>query len=250
MDRGAFSSTSSWWATSTTEVVRRIIEQIARGRLASFLAVLKRFGAGNPGPLSFPRPGWTLALDLPVGTEGLGPRCSTQLDDQVASAGGRVYLAKDSRLSPTAFRAMYPGVDRVADGTGPGGPRRRPPLRPGSPPRTVPAIDRLPPGSRVGRATANLAGKRPGHRTAPASTSPAASSPPRTKEDRRDRRHRKAAIGPRPRGILRDCPGGGGRVGPRAMCDGGPGRSPGSHASIRRSEAPGRRGRGGRSGGL
>jgi decaprenylphospho-beta-D-ribofuranose 2-oxidase len=94
-----------------TEVVRRIIEQIARARLASFLAVLKRFGPGDRGPLSFPRAGWTLALDLPAGTAGLGLLLD-QLDDQVAAAGGRVYLAKDSRLSPAAFRAMYPGVDR------------------------------------------------------------------------------------------------------------------------------------------
>ncbi len=94
-----------------TEVVRRIIEQIAGVRLASFLAVLKRFGPASPGPLSFPRSGWTLALDLPVGSAGLGPLLD-RLDDQVAAVGGRVYLAKDSRLSADAFRSMYPGVDR------------------------------------------------------------------------------------------------------------------------------------------
>jgi decaprenylphospho-beta-D-ribofuranose 2-oxidase len=92
------------------EAVRRVIERIAAVRLASFLAVLKRFGPGDPGPLSFPLPGWTLALDLPVGHHDLD-RLLDDLDDEVISAGGRVYLAKDSRVSPAAFRSMYPRLD-------------------------------------------------------------------------------------------------------------------------------------------
>ena len=57
----------------------------------SCLNVLKRFGEGNPSPLSFPMPGWTLTVDLPI-EHGLDKLCDA-LDAEVAGAGGRVYLA-------------------------------------------------------------------------------------------------------------------------------------------------------------
>ena len=72
----------------------------------SFLTVLKRLGKGNPSPLSFPIPGWTLAADFPASVPGLY-EVLDRIDDEVASAGGRVYLAKDSRQSARTFKKSY-----------------------------------------------------------------------------------------------------------------------------------------------
>ncbi|WP_030687566.1 FAD-binding oxidoreductase [Streptomyces globisporus] len=92
------------------DALRRIVRRIADRGLPAFPAVLKRFGAGGPGPLSFPLPGWALALGLPTGLPGLG-RFLDALDEEVAGAGGRVDLAEDSRVRPETLAAMYPRID-------------------------------------------------------------------------------------------------------------------------------------------
>jgi decaprenylphospho-beta-D-ribofuranose 2-oxidase len=91
--------------------LRRILERISVARAPSFVTVLKRFGPGDDGYLSFPTPGWTLALDFPARTPSLAGLLR-RLDEDVLAAGGRVYLAKDSRVSPDVLGDMYP---RLAD---------------------------------------------------------------------------------------------------------------------------------------
>jgi decaprenylphospho-beta-D-ribofuranose 2-oxidase len=92
------------------DALRRVVERLAGSGTPSFLSVLKRFGAANDGPLSFPTPGWTLTLDLPAASHGLAPLLHG-LDDVVLGAGGRHYLAKDAHATPEAIRRGYPRLD-------------------------------------------------------------------------------------------------------------------------------------------
>ncbi|MEY2959916.1 MAG: hypothetical protein RLZZ01_2484 [Actinomycetota bacterium] len=92
------------------EVLRRIVERFSVERLPIFLVVLKRFGPGNPAPLSFPMSGWQLAVDVGARHEGLADLLR-EFDELVLAAGGRHYLAKDFHADPTVIRRGYPRLD-------------------------------------------------------------------------------------------------------------------------------------------
>jgi decaprenylphospho-beta-D-ribofuranose 2-oxidase len=92
------------------EALRRVVTRLAESGTPSFLSVLKRFGASNPAPLSFPAPGWTLTLDIPAAVDDLAELLA-ELDEVVLDAGGRHYLAKDAVATPEAIRRGYPRLD-------------------------------------------------------------------------------------------------------------------------------------------
>jgi FAD/FMN-containing dehydrogenase len=81
-----------------------LIEVLAQSGACSFLTVIKDCGPEGEGLLSFPRPGMSIALDIPI-------RADTQavvnrLNEHVLRCGGRIYLTKDGFTLPEHFRAM------------------------------------------------------------------------------------------------------------------------------------------------
>jgi len=90
------------------EGMRKILKRITESGLGSFLAVLKLFGK-QESFMSFPMEGYTLALDFPVSLKAFD--LFKELDAMVADHGGRLYLAKDSRMNEEMFRKTYPNAD-------------------------------------------------------------------------------------------------------------------------------------------
>lgn len=94
-----------------------LLERFGHGPAVPALVVLKRLGAAGSGHLSFPSPGWTLAVDLPAGDRRLASMLDA-VDEDLAAVGGRIYLAKDAVARPGVVGRMYPRLPewrRVAD---------------------------------------------------------------------------------------------------------------------------------------
>jgi len=85
---------------------RRFLELLTRRGGASMLCVIKDCGAEGPGLLSFPRPGISIALDVPIRDETQS--LVDALNLLVIAEGGRIYLAKDAFTRAEHFRAMEP----------------------------------------------------------------------------------------------------------------------------------------------
>jgi L-gulonolactone oxidase len=96
------------------DATREMLKAISASGQGSFLAVLKTFGAlKSPGLLSFPKEGTTLALDFPNHGEST-LKLMQRLDAIVLEAGGRLYPAKDGRMSAEMFQRGFPAWQEFA----------------------------------------------------------------------------------------------------------------------------------------
>jgi len=86
-----------------------ILHRISDAGLGSFLAVLKVFGK-QESMISFPKEGYTLALDFPVRKDLFA--FLDELDALVLKHHGRLYMSKDARMKPEIFTAGYPGLEK------------------------------------------------------------------------------------------------------------------------------------------
>lgn len=89
-----------------------ILKKINAAGRGSFLTVLKIFGKQDD-LISFPKQGYTLALDFPV-RKGLF-KFLDELDEIVLSYGGRLYLSKDARMKPEIFWKGYSNAQKFSE---------------------------------------------------------------------------------------------------------------------------------------
>ena len=92
--------------------IRKLLTIACSGALAPPLVVLKCMRSGG-GWLSFPEQGMTLTMDIRAAGKSREILC--KLDQEVADQGGRVYLAKDSTLTPELLARMYPDLSRFQE---------------------------------------------------------------------------------------------------------------------------------------
>lgn len=76
---------------------------------ASFLTVIKDCGEQGEGLLSFPKPGISLALDVPILDRS--KEMIHELNEIVLRHSGRIYLTKDGMTTPEDFRRMDDRID-------------------------------------------------------------------------------------------------------------------------------------------
>ena len=93
--------------------IRGMIEVLREQSASSFLTIIKDCGAQGEGLLSFPRPGMSLALDIPIRDNVQA--VIDRLNERVIAGGGRIYLTKDGFTRPDHLRAMDERVQPFLD---------------------------------------------------------------------------------------------------------------------------------------
>ena len=86
--------------SNSKNAITELLNCISNSKSSSFLAVLKRFGT-QKSYFSFPMEGYSLALDFPINSNNL--LLMKELDEITIKYGGRLYLAKDSRIKKDIF---------------------------------------------------------------------------------------------------------------------------------------------------
>jgi decaprenylphospho-beta-D-ribofuranose 2-oxidase len=89
-----------------------ILQRISKKGMGSFLTILKVFGK-QESIISFPKEGYTLALDFPV--RGNLLTFLDELDQVVLQYGGRLYMSKDARMKPEVLKSGYPELDKFKE---------------------------------------------------------------------------------------------------------------------------------------
>jgi FAD/FMN-containing dehydrogenase len=93
--------------------LKKVLNTLSDYGQTSFLTVLKVFGEENENYLSFPQKGYTLAMDFAISRKSL--EMFNALDKIVDSAGGRLYLTKDVRMSNEFFTKGYPNLNKFRE---------------------------------------------------------------------------------------------------------------------------------------
>lgn len=95
---------------SALDAITQVLKKVSAAGKGSFLSVLKKFSKANKNWLSFPLEGYTLTLDFKR-EKSLFPLLNT-LDEIVLEHGGRLYLAKDARMTESTFKQSYPNWEK------------------------------------------------------------------------------------------------------------------------------------------
>ncbi|HMI94658.1 MAG TPA: D-arabinono-1,4-lactone oxidase, partial [Polyangiales bacterium] len=96
---------------SDVNVFRGFLTLFQRLGACSFVTVLKDCGDVGDGLLSFPKPGSTIAVDIPLRDAAHGQRMSDAMNEYVLGHGGRIYFAKDTFTRAEHVAAMYPRLE-------------------------------------------------------------------------------------------------------------------------------------------